>query len=168
MNYYEKFGLVNGLHPTDGWGIFWNTEKNVHEVQRIDEQEILKDDDEALELAHKAGVKTDNPDNPYEVTGGEGMLTQKDVWGKWSDDRKLLSRGMIVAQGVPSGISVDEKKKIQDKIKVPDWCPVWHDLLGDKSVTVICTKEQEDEVRYWLEYVQGGGSVSMRKELKVC
>lgn len=75
-------------------------------------------------------------------------LTKEDVWGKWDDNtHKRLSEGMIVAQ--------------TDQI-----CPIWRDKVPYKSVTVICSPEQETEVRYWLEYVHGGNSVSRWKEIK--
>jgi len=88
-------------------------------------------------------------------------LTKEDVWGKFSDDHSILiDRGMIVAQGMPSDISPSEKKKIQDKIKVPDICPIWRDALPYKSVTVICDFKQRDEVESLLRYVHGGDCVS--------
>lgn len=65
------------------------------------------------------------------------ILTKDDVWGSEADNYK----GMIIAR---SG----------------DTCPVFHDILPYKSVTVVCDPAQEDEVIYWLEYVHGGGSVS--------
>ena len=87
-------------------------------------------------------------------------LTKEDVWGEFSSDHALIRRGMIVAQGMPSDMNPFEKKKIQDKIKVPDVCPVWKDVLPYKSVTVICDFKQRDEVEYLLRYVHGGGCVS--------
>lgn len=73
-------------------------------------------------------------------------LTQEDVWGKWSDHYpiKQLKKGMIVAR-------TDQK------------CPVWKDKVPYKSVTVMCLLEQEGDVSYWLEFVQGGNCISKRK-----
>lgn len=89
----------------------------------------------------------------------ETKITKDQVWGKYTDDLELLDRGMIVAQGYigdsfyphPGGLE-HWKKKVQ----TTNVCPVWGDELPYKSVTVICEKEQEDEVKYWLSYVHGG------------
>jgi len=90
-------------------------------------------------------------------------LTQEDVWGKYEESHwkggipnttwipgRRKSKGMIVASSV-KGYS--------------DVCPVWHDKIPYKSVTIICDKQQEGDCEYWLEYVHGGGSVTRRKEL---
>ena len=63
----RNYGLMlDGTHPTEGWGIF---KVNDHlEVQKIDEEDKLKSDDEALVLAKKKGIKFKNPNNIYEVT----------------------------------------------------------------------------------------------------
>lgn len=74
-------------------------------------------------------------------------LTQEDVWGEYDiNNGERISRGMIVAR---SG----------------EICPVFNDKIPYKSVTVICPKNQYDEVAYWLEFVHGGDCVSMTKEL---
>ena len=73
-------------------------------------------------------------------------VTQEDVWGEYDHGTsKMIHNGMIVARG---------KEK----------CPFFKDTLPYKSVTVVCPKEQESEVSYWLEYVHGGDSISKRKE----
>jgi len=89
----------------------------------------------------------------------ETKVTKDDVWGKYTDDLKLLDRGMIVAQGYIGDKYYEEglgawKKKVQ----TTNVCPVWKDELPYKSVTVVCLKEQEDEVKYWLSHVHGGES----------
>jgi len=88
-------------------------------------------------------------------------LTQEDVWGKvehshWKDKARtefvpahIVSHGMKVATSHEDGL--------------PTICPVWGDTLKYKSVTIICRPCLEEEVKYWLEYVHGGGSVSRRK-----
>jgi hypothetical protein len=74
-------------------------------------------------------------------------LTQDDVWGEFDDfSQKKISNGMIVAR---SG----------------EICPIFKDKVPFKSVTVVCNKNQVPEVQYWLEYVHGGNSVSMMKQL---
>lgn len=69
-------------------------------------------------------------------------LTKDDVWGKYDKDDKKIHAGMIVARS----------KEI---------CPHFGDKVPYKSVTVICLKEQEQEVVYWLEYVHGGGCINV-------
>jgi hypothetical protein len=96
----------------------------------------------------------------------ETKLTMDDVWGKFDDNLNLISRGMVVAQGY-IGDQYYEKglEHWKNKLKLSNVCPVWGDEIPYKSVTVICNKEQEDEVRYWLCYVHGGGAVEKWKEL---
>ena len=69
-------------------------------------------------------------------------LTQEDVWGNYT--KKTL--GMIVA-------------------RMNDKCPVFKDKVPYKSVTIICTEEQFDEVHYWLEYVHGADCIGKVKRL---
>jgi hypothetical protein len=78
-------------------------------------------------------------------------LTMEDVFGEF--DYKTLTRiskGMVIASGMP-----DHKTR----------CPIFKDVLPYKSVTVVCKPSQVLEVKYWLEYVHGGGSVSKIKVL---
>ena|SRR5688572_32560416 len=96
-------------------------------------------------------------------------LTQEDVWGKWTEPgspegMKLISRGMIVAQGY--GEHDEGYEKWKEAVQVTDICPVWGGTLYYKSVTVICNEDQYDEVYYWLEYVHGADCVSMVKILE--
>ena len=82
-------------------------------------------------------------------------LTQEDVWGKVDFDfkrgtHKRISKGMIVASLVEG---------------YPNKCPIWHDIIPKKSVTVVCSVIQEPDVEYWLDYVLGTNSVSRRKTL---
>jgi hypothetical protein len=75
-------------------------------------------------------------------------LTKDDVWGKWDEvANKKIDNGMLVAYGCGEHAS----------------CPIWGDIIPYKSVTVVGPIEQEQEIRYWLEYVHGGGSVAARK-----
>jgi len=84
-------------------------------------------------------------------------LTMKDVWGVHEMESehipkipiKWIHHGMLVATSTDDGM--------------PNVCPVWGDVLPYKSVTVICRPCFEEQVRYWLEYVHGGGSVTRRK-----
>lgn len=74
-------------------------------------------------------------------------LSKEDVWGKWHNESHVkISNGMIVARGYET-------------------CPVFNDIVPCKSVTVICDKEQESDVTYWLEYVHGGNCISESKIL---
>lgn len=81
-------------------------------------------------------------------------LTQEDVWGKVDLDlthgAHRVSKGMIVAT--------------QGK-GYPNTCPIWHDKIPYKSVTVVCGVLQEPDVEYWLDFVLGADSVSRRKTL---
>lgn len=93
-------------------------------------------------------------------------LTKEDVWGKW-ENHVRVSNGMLVAQGygpVSDYFTQSDKDKLTAII--PEICPIWNDVLGYKSVTVICLPCQEEEVRYWLEYVHGGNSVRGRKLIR--
>jgi len=84
-------------------------------------------------------------------------LTKEDVWGAHEMESeyipkipiKWIHHGMLVATSGDDGL--------------PNVCPVWGDELRYKSVTIICRPSLEQEARYWLEYVHGGGSVSRRK-----
>ena len=86
-------------------------------------------------------------------------LIQEDVWGKHEMESEHIPKipirwihhGMIVASSDADGL--------------PIVCPVWKDKLPYKSVTVICKPSQEQDVTYWLEYVQGTDSVSRRKKV---
>lgn len=98
----------------------------------------------------KIKCKVSNPSVP-----APSKLTQEDVWGKVDFNYKTgkdkrISKGMIVASQAKG---------------YPDKCPVWHDNIPKKSVTVICTNLQEPDVEYWLDYVLGAHSVSKRKSL---
>lgn len=105
-----------------------------------------------------------------EAHGSPGKLTKDDVWGKVDEDAfQLLTKGMIVARGLPP---VDQYFSLEDKERIvkqtyPSICPVWGDELPYKSVTAICDADQVEEVSYWLEYVHGGGSVSEIRDLPI-
>lgn len=74
-------------------------------------------------------------------------LTKEDVWGKfdvYSGER--ISKGMIVA-------------------RYNETCPIFNDIVPFKSVTVVGPLDKQDEMEYWLDYVNGGGSISNIKEL---
>jgi hypothetical protein len=93
---YIAFGLPQtGLHPTEGWGVFYNTGNKRNEVQRIDEQNKLSSDDEAKALAMKAGFEFNDYDFPYAITnGGQYLIVfeERDAdtpitqWGKISEE----------------------------------------------------------------------------------
>ncbi len=89
-------------------------------------------------------------------------ITKEDVWGTFDKDHKLISRGMIVAQGFPP-MPQAELDELKEKLQVSDICPIWKDKLPYKSVTVICERGSEAlKVMYWLEYVHGAGCISNR------
>jgi hypothetical protein len=81
------------------------------------------------------------------ISGPDGSqpdrLTKEDVLGK---DWRAGDRGMVVAS----------QKEV---------CPVWHDVIPYKALTVICQPEQEPDVTYWLEYMHGARSVSKSEKL---
>jgi len=54
-----------------------------------------------------------------------------------------------------------DDKKLQSKGR----CPIFGDFVDWKSVTVVCTKEEEWEVETQLTYQHGANSVSQYKEL---
>lgn len=54
---------LNGQHPTEGWGIF--KVDNHLEVQKIDEENKLSSDVEAMALAKKKGIRFSKT-NPFE------------------------------------------------------------------------------------------------------
>lgn len=64
-------------------------------------------------------------------------LEKDDVWPLFDDKDKKITEGRIVA-------SSGEK------------CPIWKDKVPYKSVTAVCTKDELNEVLYWLSYVHGG------------
>ena len=95
-------------------------------------------------------------------------ISMNDVFGKMTDptsgEYKRLTNGMIVARGLPYSENSPEAKQIQEATVVepiPQRCPILGDLLPYKSVSVICEEKDLTAVTYWLEYVQGGGSVSI-------
>jgi hypothetical protein len=74
-------------------------------------------------------------------------LTKDDVWGKYNHETHTLeTQGLIVARG---GI-----------------CPIFGDEIPYKSVTVVCTEEQLNDVEYWLDYVHGANSLEKIAELE--
>ena len=93
----------------------------------------------------KLTIKVSNPTR--DLNEEKMKLTKEDVWGKWNhEEGTMVSPGMIVSRS-------EER------------CSIFKDKVPYKSVTVVCSTEQADEVEYWLEYVHGGGSISKRKEL---
>lgn len=83
-----------------------------------------------------------NMKNPNEYS-----IKQEDVWGKFDIyEGKKLSQGMIVA-------------------RYNDTCPIFKDIVPFKSVTVVGPLDKQHEIEYWLDYVNGGGSISKVKEL---
>lgn len=100
----------------------------------------------------KDGTLIDD-NTPFKVSVSEPAfpesteLTKEDVWGKYDlDTGTRIHKGMIVARS----------KEV---------CPHFGDTVPYKSVTVVCDAPQEAAVSYWLDYVQGGNSISDRKEL---
>lgn len=74
-------------------------------------------------------------------------IKKEDVWGKWDLKHNIkIKEGMIVSE-------TNEK------------CTIFKDIVPYKSVTIICNKDQTEEVIYWLEYVQGANCVTKKKEL---
>lgn len=71
-------------------------------------------------------------------------IKKEDVWGRFNENtHEMETEGMVVArQG--------------------QRCPVFNDEVPYKSATIVCLPEQEKEVLYWLDFVQGGGNVSKR------
>lgn len=74
-------------------------------------------------------------------------ISKEDVWGKWDDDCNIkISDGMIVAN-------------------YGNKCPIFKDIVPYKSVTVVCNKEDVNDVTFWLEYVHGANAISKEKSL---
>lgn len=77
----------------------------------------------------------------------EGLkLTKEAVWGKFDENYEMVDCGMVIGRS-------DQK------------CPVFGDMIPYKSVTIMCTKDQEAEVLYWIDYVQGVNAISARMEI---
>lgn len=90
-------------------------------------------------------------------------LTQEDVWGKVEESHwkgGILNGEWIPSRRVSKGMIVASQTK-----GYPDKCPIWHDKIPYKSVTVVCGVLQEPDVEYWLDFVLGTNSVSRRKVL---
>ena len=108
----------------------------------------------AFKYPEKEKVKTEiSVLEPEAEAPGPNGITMSDVWGTHSADHsRRLTNGMLVARGLPE----DMENTYDD---LPQVCPVWGDRLPYKSVTVICHPDKVEEVKYWLEYVHGGGSI---------
>lgn len=132
------------------------TEKEKHEERAHAINADIKQRQQTVDDFAAYRVKLENQANPDKVkqikitvshpTVPESKkLTQEDVWGKWDEEAfKKLSDGMIIAKNGQT-------------------CPIWNDRVPYKSVTVVGPAELEADIRYWLEYVHGGESVSKRK-----
>ena len=86
-------------------------------------------------------------------------VTMEDVLGRWSEDHQKIHDGMVVADHNLGGF---DKKWCQSKAL----CPIFKDFVGYKSLTVVCDASIREEVAYWLEYVHGGDSIQMVRELE--
>lgn len=88
-------------------------------------------------------ILVSNPsDKPNQLT-----VEKESVFGTFCEkSSSMLDSGMILARNETV-------------------CPVWGDVLGFKSTTLICPPEDYDSVVYWCEYVNGAGSVSKTKTL---
>lgn len=64
---------LNGSVPLEGWGLFAINETDL-EVQKLDDSDKLKSDDEALQLAKKRGLKFEDFKNQYKLTGFGSIL----------------------------------------------------------------------------------------------
>ena len=73
-------------------------------------------------------------------------LTKEHVWGDVDASYNRINWGMIVA-------------------RTDDICPIFKDKVPYKSVTVVCTQAQKEDLIYWLEYVHGGGCVQDERDL---
>ena len=97
---------------------------------------------------------------------GQKPITKDDVWGTFDPDTfKRLTKGMLVAHGIPSFKTLEEHVEHFKLSMLPDICPVWRDKLPYKSVTVICDSDQQDEVEGQLMYVHGSDCIQMVKGL---
>lgn len=88
-------------------------------------------------------------------------LTKDDVFGQWGEEHRRIANGMVIAK---SGPDLSEHRQ-EGVPEIPTVCPIFGDKVPYKSITVVCNQDQLDDVLYWLEYVHGGGCVSMVKEL---
>ena len=68
-------------------------------------------------------------------------LTQEDVGGTHDPKaHQSLSAGLVITRHGQT-------------------CPIFHDVVPLKTVTVTCKPDEVREVVYWLEFVHGGNSV---------
>jgi len=86
-------------------------------------------------------------------------ITKEDVWGKWDENHNKVSDGMVVANHNYGGFDEAKCRSVKR-------CPVFKSFIGYKEVTVVCDKDQIEEVLFWLDYVQGAGSFLRAKPLK--
>lgn len=95
-------------------------------------------------------------------------ITQADVFGAFSPEHKRMSNGMMVAQGLPYKEGSIEEREINNRSlapAIPQRCPVTNKLMPYKSIAVICDSKDVTAVKYWLDYVHGGGCVSFEKQI---
>lgn len=92
-------------------------------------------------------------------------LEKDDVFGKFDVNHKRIDNGRLVANGYAE---IDPKYFPQEKYdllvsKLPHICPIWKDKIPWKSLTVVCSNDEVNEVLYWLSYVHGGEVSRMKK-----
>lgn len=119
---YIAFGLTQkGLHPTQGWGVFYNIITDRNEVRRV-EGSKLSTDDEAKTFAKQAGFEFNDHMHPYAIgNGGQYLIvfeereagTESHQWGRVSeedyDDRneamKRFWQAVIASQNSANAVS---------------------------------------------------------------
>ena len=118
-------------------------------------------------------LKLDKEEVAVVVNSPEGPepteMTKDDVWGKFvregTQTRKFKDGTTYqCAAGHWEGGMVVARGNGHDDTP-PTKCPIFGDEVPYKSVTVVCPASIEEQVIYWLGYVQGGDCVSKRKVL---
>lgn len=96
-----------------------------------------------------------------EPTASESKnLTKDDVWGTYVSEgsESMIEDGQEykIAKGhFVGGMIVARGHGRKDRPQTV--CPIFKDEVPWKSVTAVCALAMEEEVTYWLEYVQDGG-----------
>lgn len=86
-------------------------------------------------------------------------------WKEWIKKQEEFEKTLCVSKFDVWGDMLNGKGQGMIVAKSYETCPIFHDNVPYKSVTVVCESKQESAVRYWLSFVHGGDNISARKVL---